>query len=187
MSNFLLKDPDCVLIHVPKTGGSSIRNGIWQGRYEGPAFGEVPVSWAGLFKFAFCRHPLDRLVSAWADFTQHRRSGLSIDQFVDVVLDDCVDFGPSRSTEAERIRHHTIPQTHPFNCLGEADVICRYENYANDLAAVLNQLSLEHPEQLPEMRKTQRGHWSEYLSGTTLEKCISFYRDDFRELGYELP
>jgi hypothetical protein len=36
MSNFLLRNPDCVFIHIPKTGGSSIRNGLWLSRYEGP-------------------------------------------------------------------------------------------------------------------------------------------------------
>lgn len=187
MSNFLLKEPDCVLIHIPKTGGSSIRHGVWQGRYDGPAFGEVPAQWQRFFKFAFCRHPLDRLVSAWADFTQHRRSRLSMEEFVDIVIDESIDFGESRANQAERIRHHTIPQTHPFNCIGEADVIGRYENYAADLRAILDRVGICSPGKLPEIRKTEHGHWADYLHGTTLEKSIAFYQDDFNQLKYELP
>lgn len=38
MSTFLLKNPDCVFIHIPKTGGSSIRKGVWTGAI-GPRFG----------------------------------------------------------------------------------------------------------------------------------------------------
>jgi hypothetical protein len=34
------------------------------------------------------------------------------------------------------------------------------------------------------MHSTQHGAWSEYLSGPLLERCRTFYRDDFQELGY---
>jgi hypothetical protein len=68
LSNFRLKDPEAVFIHIPKTGGTSIRMGLWGRNYDGPIFGEIPPEWEGLFKFAFVRHPLDRLVSAWKMF-----------------------------------------------------------------------------------------------------------------------
>jgi len=47
MSNFLLRNPDCVLIHIPKTGGTTIRKGICGSNYEGPAFGEFPAPGGG--------------------------------------------------------------------------------------------------------------------------------------------
>ena len=64
MSVFLLNNPDAVFIHIPKTAGRSIRVGAWEGRYEGPVRGEVPAAWRGHFKFAFCRDPVNRLISA---------------------------------------------------------------------------------------------------------------------------
>ena len=40
MSVFVLKEPDAVFIHIPKTGGMSIRKGIWGQKYDGPYVGE---------------------------------------------------------------------------------------------------------------------------------------------------
>ena len=59
--------------------------------------------------------------------------------------------------------------------------MCRYENYADDLAAVLSRLRIRTPALLPEIRKTERGHWSDYLAGAQLDRSVAFYRDDFRE------
>ena len=65
MSIFKLKNPDCVLFHIPKTGGTSIRKGVWNKIYDGPVFAAVPEDWGALYKFAFVRHPFDRFISVW--------------------------------------------------------------------------------------------------------------------------
>lgn len=72
MSVFLLKSPDAVFIHIPKTAGRSIRIGAWEGRYEGPMRGHMPDAWRDHFKFAFSRHPIDRMLSAYRMFTEMR-------------------------------------------------------------------------------------------------------------------
>lgn len=186
MSNFLLKDPHCVLIHIPKTGGSTIRRGIWDGRYEGPAFGIIPQEWAGFFKFAFVRHPLDRLVSAWADFSQLRSFHGSIDDFIEIVVDDSIIYDERRSTQAEKIRHHTIPQTHPFNCLAGADFLGRYETYLEDLDAILKRVGMTPPPP-PQMRKTRHEPWNAYLQGDALKRAVEYFEEDFTRLGYPKP
>lgn len=38
MSTFLLKNPDCVFIHIPKAVGSSIGKGVWT-KAIGPRLG----------------------------------------------------------------------------------------------------------------------------------------------------
>lgn len=147
MSIFLLKNPDCVLIHIPKTGGTSIRKGLWKKNYEGPAFGRVPEDWRRHFKFAFVRHPLDRMVSAYKMFSQGAVGDaewslpkdarpLTFVEFVDIVTDESIIFDERRFTFEERIRHHAIPQTHPFNALDEADFVGRYETLDEDFRKV---------------------------------------------------
>jgi len=193
MSNFLLRDPDCVLIHIPKTAGTSIRKGAWQGRYEGPVHGSIPADWKRFHSFAFVRHPLDRFISAWKMFTQGTRNEpnwslpndarpLTLEQFAEIAFDDSILFDERRSSFEEKIRHHSMPQTHPFYCLAEADFVGRFECLKRDFALVANRVGLQA--ELPHMHATGNGGWEEYLWGPLLERCRAFYADDFRELGY---
>jgi hypothetical protein len=175
-----------VLIHVPKTGGSTIREGLWGSRWRGPVFGAIPESWRELFKFAFVRHPLDRLVSAWADFSQLRGYGGGLEEFVAIVTDERIGFDARRRSVPEDIRHHTLPQSHPFNGLQFADRIGRYEHYQRDLAAILEVVGLR-PRSVPRLRQTRRGPWSEHLRGRTLRRALEFLEPDFEFLGYPLP
>ena len=186
MSNFLLLEPDCVFIHLPKTGGSSIRHGIWASRYEGPAFAAIPDNWRPYFKFAFVRHPLDRLVSAWADFSQLRNFNGSIERFLDIAADESIIYDERRKTMEERIRHHAIPQTHPFNCLSHADFVGRYERYDDDLRHVLDQVGMP-ASSVPRLRKTRHEGWSKHLSGNTLRRAVEYYASDFDLLEYSRP
>ena len=186
MSSFLLKDPDCVFVHIPKTGGSSIRYGVWKANYDGPYFNTLPSEWLSYFKFAFVRHPLDRLISAWGDFTQIRKFKGSFDDFVDIVLDELIIYDERRSNMRERIRHHTIPQTHPFNRLADAEFVGRYERYADDLLLVRRHLGAPLGP-LPHERRTSHLDWSHYMSASTVKRMVSFYEQDFVSLGYAKP
>jgi hypothetical protein len=194
MSNFRLRDPDCVLIHVPKTGGTSIRKGIWGSNYEGPTFGEIPPSWASLFKFAFIRHPLQRFISAWKMFTEGARGDpqwklpddarpLSLDAFMDIVEDETIIYDERRRSFEEKIRHHTIPQTHPFNCLRQADHIARYEDYEQEVRLICQRVGV-HLAQVPRMHVTTPVHWSTILQGALLERVRLYYQEDLEALGY---
>jgi len=193
MSNFLLRDPDCVLIHIPKTARTSIRKGVWQGRYEGPAHGHLPEEWRPYFRFAFVRHPLDRFISVWKMFTEGTRNEpgwsmpqdarpLSLAAFAEIVFDESILFDERRRRFEEKIRHHAMPQTHPFYCLHEAEFVGRYERLRSDFAVVAERVGLSAP--LPHMHSTEHGAWSTYISGPLLERCRAFYRDDFEALGY---
>lgn len=196
MSNFRLSDPDCVLIHIPKTAGTSIRKGVWKGRVSGgPAFGTIPEDWAPLFKFAFVRHPLDRFVSAFKMFTTGPSGDpdwkpaddahpVTIDAFLDIVLDETIIYDERRRTFRERIRHHAIPQTHPFNCLQFADFVGRYETLEEDFAEICRRLS--YRAELPKLHVTSHGHWSDELPGHVIDKCRDYYSEDFARLGYSV-
>ncbi len=195
MSNFLLKKPDCVLIHIPKTGGTSIRKGVWEGRYEGPIFGKIPNEWDDLFKFAFVRHPFDRFLSAYRMFTQGAITNdkvsklpkdaynLSLEQFANIVIDESIIYDERRSTFEEKIRHHTIPQTHKFNCLDRADFIGRYENLDADYAHISQYIGA--PGTLPKFHYTNAKCNDVHLLPVVFDKLYKFYRQDFEKLGYD--
>lgn len=200
MANFLLTNPDCVFIHIHKTGGTSIRHGVWGGaRPVEPTFGQIPDDWMHLFKFAFVRHPFDRFISAWKMFTEgttdsqrhpgnpnrprSERHRLSAEEFGTIVFDETILYDERRSSFEERIRHHTIPQTHPFNCLRFADFVGRFESIEADFDVVRTRLQITAT--LPKLNHTTHCHWREYLTGDLLTQCIAYYEQDLTELGYE--
>ncbi len=191
MSNFWLRDPDCVLIHLPKTAGTSIRKGVWQQRYDGPVFGHIPDDWQHLFKFAFVRHPFDRLISAWQMFASGTSRtpapkvtrDISLEAFCDIVCDDTIIYDERRSTAKERIRHHAIPQTHVFNCLEHAEFVGRFESLDSDFARVCDILG--RPMTLPHMHSTSHGPWQDYFTPSLVSRMAGFYAGDFEALGYD--
>lgn len=196
LSIFLLLQPRCVLIHIPKTGGTSLRKGIWGGNYEGPEFGAVPERWKHEFKFAFVRHPLCRLTSAYRMFTEgavgdpswklpEDARPLSFDAFLDIVLDESIIFDQRRRTFEEKIRHHTIPQTHPFNALSDADFVGRYERLDEDFRIVADRVGLRGVP-VPRMHFTKAKPYSVYFNARQLEKMVDYYKTDFAHLQYGL-
>lgn len=193
MSNFKLLNPDCVFIHIPKTGGTSIRKGIWNKNYEGPVFGYIPEEWQHLFKFAFVRHPLQRLVSAYSMFTDGAIGDvewkkpkdarpLTLEEFIAIVLDESILFDERRKSFEEKIRHHTIPQTHPFNCLFMADYIGYFENFEEDFSIIISKMNLIS--ELPKIHYTNSPPWQTLLKDKLLTKCVHYYQEDFSKLGY---
>ena len=167
---------------------------FFQNQVDGPKQGFIPEGWHKYFKFAFVRNPYDRLVSAWKMFSlgmdntvweqpeEHR--GIELGAFMDIVEDESIAFGAKRRTAAEKIRHHTIPQTHPFNCLQFADFLGRFESLESDFAKVCEKLEIEF-NGLPNMNKTQRESGLE-LDDEIRHRIRTFYAQDFEQLNYQI-
>jgi hypothetical protein len=194
MAVFLIREPRSVFIHIPKTGGASIRHGFFRGNVEGPVQGYVPSEWQPLFKFAFVRDPYDRVISAWRMFAagmqnsvwQHppNKSGISLKRFLQIATDERIPFNGHRDTTEEKIRHHAIPQTHPFNCLFAADFVGRFENLQPDFEQICRQLSIPSTE-LPHWNRTERiEDYQQYFDDEILAIIARFYAQDFETLGY---
>ena len=126
MAAFLFPKAKCVLIHIPKNAGTSIRRGFFDGEYEGPVQGSIPEEWMQYFRFAFVRNPYDRLISAWKMFTKGMEESvwkypedgnpnLTLEHFLEIAMDESIPFDfPKRDKFEVKLRHHAIPQTHPF-------------------------------------------------------------------------
>lgn len=195
MSNFYFAEPECVFIHIPKTAGSSIRLGLLGGKYLGPAQGEIPPEWQHCFKFAFVRNPYDRLISAWRMFTVGMQRThweqpddldrtMTLKKFLAIVTDESIPFNtPIRTRTDVKIRHHTIPQTHPFNCLEHANFVGRFESLRDDLAVLCEKL--DTPFDLPHLNQSDRKHYQDYFDDETMQIASDFYRQDLDLLGYK--
>jgi len=160
MAIFVIRDPACVFIHIPKTGGASIRKSFFKGNHGESCFYELPPEAEALFRFAFVRNPFDRLVSAFHMFTSgledassrlydrtnqdspYRRA-MSFAEFVAIVLDESVRFDEQRASLEEQIRHHTIPQRHSLHGLQHAEFVGRYEHFDRHFWQVAGRLGCQ--------------------------------------------
>ena len=194
MAVFLIRKPRCVFIHIPKTGGASIRHGFFANRVSGPKQGFIPDAWQNHFKFTFVRNPYDRVISAWKMFRSGMHDSiwqrpdiqgdLSLSQFLEIVTDQSIAFSGKRQSATEKIRHHSIPQTHPYNCLVHADFVGRFESLETDFAEVCRRLEIPF-EGLPHWNRTDRQpDYMQYFDAATLAIVNDFFRTDFAELGY---
>ncbi|MFW6047171.1 MAG: sulfotransferase family 2 domain-containing protein [Candidatus Woesearchaeota archaeon] len=195
MSNFYFPKHNCVFIHIPKTGGTSIRKGFFKGNYEGPFFGKIPEKYSQCFKFAFVRNPFDRLISAWKHFTtgtdtissKEKSSfrNISLESFLNIVTNNSIIYDGRRSTFKEKIRHHTIPQTHPFNCLNEADFVGCFETLEKDFEVICEKLKIKS-NRLPKINKSKRSReYKNYFTPSTRKITEKYYKKDLEKLGYK--
>ena len=196
MAVFLIKNPQAVFIHIPKTGGTSIRRGFFESNVEGPTHGSITPEWEELFKFAFVRNPYDRIVSAWKMFASgiqdsdwkhpNDEAGIDLKRFLQIVMDESIPYDGRRTTTPRKIRHHAIPQTHPFNCLQHADFVGRFETLDKDFQIVCERLGISS-EGLPHWNRTQRStNFMQYFDDDTLAIVNSYFADDFERLGYPI-
>ena len=197
MSNFFIKELDAVFIHIPKTGGTSIRKGSFEG-VIGPEYGQMPQDWNSHFKFAFVSEPTERFLSSVAMFRpgtiaedgSTRRSGtskLSLEYALEVLSMKDLDFGEGRQSVEERFLHHALPMTHNFNMLAHADYVGRYEDLEEDYLQICRLCGLSDPPKLPNLHKSKAPIQLNELEPGRLEYLIEYYREDYDFTGYDIP
>jgi hypothetical protein len=193
MSNVLLRDPDCVPIHIPKPAGTSTRKAAWQWRFEDLSYGLFFDDAKQGPSMALFRHPLNSLSSArkmLRQGTRHQpnRSPLAVDrpqtpaEFGKIAIDESTPFEKHRSSFDEKISHHSMSQTHPCYCLAETVFFGRCEFLQKDFRQLVNRAGLQAA--LHDWPATAYGSEKDCLRWPLLERSKQFYADDFRELGY---
>jgi hypothetical protein len=193
MTNFVLKNSNVVFVHLPKTGGTSVRKALGGG-VERRFFGHIPNKFRHLNSLAVIREPKARFLSAFRMFkfgnkldgdyyAEPRWPDLTITKALDVLEDPWVGFDRSQRNLAWNLKHHLLPQTHPFSCLNLAKTILRFERLDTDFSsfcldlgwsAELPKLRSSFGQQLPEERWT-------YANADRFHKL---YQEDYLQLGY---
>lgn len=200
MPLFHLNNPPCLFVHIPKTGGNSIRNVVFGGDYEGPWFGDqLPEQWQGLFGFGFVRNPYDRLVSAWKMFTEgteddawHLPEGgplrMTLAETINMGMDPDAPFGHPRYNQIKptpytRFKNHILPQSHPYHGLQHVEFIGRFENLQHDFATIAERLKLPVRE-LPRSNWTRPGQYQDFFDAETRQLADEFLAEDLRRFNY---
>ncbi len=197
MPNYAFDSPHAVFIHIPQNGHDKIRFS-WPTDSKIQTFGYIPDYWSDAIRFAVIRDPFQRFIAAIHMFkygtapnsgyyARARWPDLTIDQALEVLVDDQVGFDRSSRALDANLKHHLLPQTHPFNCLQFADHFLHHENLDDDLAAFSQKLGIRL-----KLRKIERTnpHILSVIRDALTDKQIGKLQDicaeDYRQLGYSL-
>lgn len=192
MSNWYIPEVDCVFIHIPKTGGLSVRRGIFKGKGRTIRINRRKVSedYANVFSFGFIRNPYDRLISAWKMLTRDWENlpQLTLLEFLDIVTDGSIKHtcGNTYRNYKSSCRHHTLPQTHRYNCLDLVDYVAKFENYSEEWAKICKIIEYNHQEP-PHVNQSQFDKsYMKYYDKQSLDIANEYFKKDFEILSYEM-
>ena len=193
--------------HVPKNAGTSIMlalqehgTTVW-GVEDGVDLAHLtyrqmeqrtPEGWLeGAFKFAFVRHPLERVVSAWDYYRQGGKIPLET-PFPQFVREMWAMFLGGLHTDLDWPASvyefvHVIPQ-HCFllDAGGalEVDFVGRFETLEQDFAEICSRIGLPQVD-LPKHNMAGHGAYLDYYDGETEELVRAAHRLDFGCFRYE--
>lgn len=194
MTNFILQNPNAVFIHLPKTGGTSVRKAL-NSSIHARFFGHIPQQHAPLPHFSVIRDPKQRFLSAYRMFkygnvlkgdhyAAPRWPDLTISQALDVLEDPWIGYDRSHRTLEWNFKHHLIPQTHPFNCLALAKTVLRFEHLSTDFARLCRALGVSA--ELPKLRRSLKDHAEhDAWKGADIDRFMEIFKHDYKYLRYK--
>jgi hypothetical protein len=187
-----------IMIHVPKTGGTSIefafgfinidkpedfvrRSGLADTDRMGPKHAKsrrlrrmYPDLWKQYFTFAFVRNPWDRLVSSffWARQGNNPRL-LEYEDFPHFVR-DLPNLDRSEDSQWSYVSGRQGKQ--------QVEYIGYYERLAEDFDYVCERLGVTL--ELPHLNASKRRDYRDYYDDETREIVRAVYKDDVEKFGY---
>ena len=205
-------EKEFIFLHVPRTGGTSIRKSLGSscelivqaGDHEDMAdirrvIGRNSSIWQDYVKFAFVRNPWDRLVSAFfylsddgTNFVDKRVGNLYIakydkdfQEFVKNIV-SWFDAPAPFVTYKHGKSPHLRQQVH-FLCdeAGKVDLgfVGRYEKLEDDYEYITEILDLEVPPLTRELASEHRDY-REYYDDETIDIVAKYYSDDISTFNY---
>jgi hypothetical protein len=194
-------DLRCILVHVQKTGGMSIRQALnmqqWdphQHRFASELqllYG--PELWQRYFKFGFVRNPWDRLVSWWEMIRRNVAEGRPMNGFQRYVLGNaatfedfirnCGDEYRDRDGSKWIYRNQVEYLTDSSGAL-LVDFVGRFENLPADFGFVAARLGLKST-LIPHVNRSTRRLYAEYYSDELRAIVAHRYARDIAAFGYE--
>lgn len=195
MTNFILRNPDLVFVHLPKTGGTSVKSALGS-QIAKRFFGHIPDRYAEWVRFSIIRDPKARFLSALRMFkygtdvdgdhyAQARWPDLTVSDALDVLEDPWVGFDRSQRTLSWNLKHHLIPQTHPFNCLHDVSRLLRFERLEDDFERLCSELGIATA--LPALRASRGPRARDEIWTASDERRFNaIFAEDYKTLGYSL-
>ena len=175
-----------LFIHIPKTGGSTIRSYLIN---DFDRIFEAPPKHMYDFSFAFVRNPFTRFCSALSMFkhgsawVKNQDKYLSVDKVISILEDESISHDNIASDFNQYLKHHMIPMTHPYNCIDLAGKTYKFEEYSDAYKDISDRLGICKPEKQINKSKCDLDY-KEILSKDQIKKIEEIFKDDFEAFNY---
>lgn len=192
------KNHNCIFFHIPKNAGTSINLSLYgdgPGTYHAGILTAISIfstkDFNKSFKFAFVRHPLDRLVSSYHHLnkgdwnTEHDKAFL--ERHGDVTEQGFTDFIKWLSISDNCYEHVVLIPQHEFICLGDkivVDYLGRFETLDQDFKFIAKTIGV--PEDLSFSNSTNHLSYLRYYDAATKKNAATIYNKDFNLFEYRL-
>ncbi|WP_100642232.1 sulfotransferase family 2 domain-containing protein [Alteromonas facilis] len=186
----------CIFIHIPKCAGTSVLNALGHKRGRDHVevrhyLGSNPIWFDNYFKFTICRHPADRLRSAfnYAISGGNRSSAdLLLQKHLKGTKGLFNNFCEEFLTEQSVLQYPIFMPQWIFVHLPESDIavdaVLRFERLADDWKQVSKKINVS--ENLPLHNKARENIQSAVLSKESLINIERIYKRDYELFGYEM-
>lgn len=185
MSFFHIKDINVIFCHIPKTGGTSIRKGIWKKKgVTGPVKGKPLTEWNMERSLGFVREPLDRFISGirYGIKRGYLKKRDAVQEGLDIAVNGNLQ-SPYRKISF--MTEHLLPQTHPEYYLHKVKYVGKFENLQEDFDSICHELNVKGGP-LPILNKTSSKIKID-IPDNLMNDIINFYYNDYISLGYPFP
>ena len=186
-----------IFVHIPKTAGISVCHALFGSLSGGhKRIREYSIAFSkeefhSFFKFAFVRHPADRLCSAFSYLRKGGRTSQDAAYGKKVLarFEDMNEFVETWFDVSKLYDYlHFVPQ-YEFMCLAgvdpQVDFLGKFESLSEDFDIIARKLGV-HVE-LPEMNSSkQNKDWKNQLSIENREKIAELYSIDYELFGYDV-
>lgn len=179
-----------ILIHIPKTGGTSIENMLdMYGKYRHLPYHESRAMyskyWDKYFKFSFIRNPWDRLVSIYHFYKfGNERINRKIKRNLEPTFGEFI-MG-LKNNPNHPLKMLISPQKDwVYSPNGElmVDFLGRFENYENDINKIFEIIGGKAP--IRHDRKSVRGNYRDYYTPELVKIVEELCRVDIEFFGYK--
>lgn len=188
---------ESIFVHVPRTGGTSIANALFEDgdRGHAPLYAYRAFDaerYRAYFKFAFVRNPYSRFVSSFHQVRDGAHNP-KVQRWAEHYLSDITGFGEfvERMGNNSLFRRVVLALDHfrpqwEFVTVGgnvEVDFLGKFERIEEYFRKVREELEISAS--LPKKNTSSHGHYTNHYTEGSRRIVKRIYTRDFRVLGYD--